>query len=353
MYREVAAAATRSAMFVLMIMSAGSAQPAIAESVGEFYKGKTIEIYAGSNPGSGYDNYARIVSRHIDKFLPGSPTVIVKNMPGASGLPLANYLYTQAPRDGTTFAIIHNNLTVEPLIGNKNARYDPAEFGWVGSASKLTNVCVTWHTLPLRTIADLRSREWVTGGTAARSSTVQQAHTFMVLGGAKLKVIPGYKSTTDMILALERGEIEVACGIGFDSVKSSTSYYREGKIIPVMQLAYEKHAELPEVPFIYDMLVSPDFRPVADFITKRLAIGRAFATPPEVPAARLKALRDAFWAALNSPELLSDAKIQNMDIEPQRGEVIQKLVTEITKTKKDVVDITNSVLENKYTSAKK
>ena len=353
MSRQVSATAVCAALSILMTSSIGSRSAALAQDVEAFYKGKTIEVYAGSNPGSGYDNYARIVARHIDKFVPGSPTVIVKNMPGASGLPLANFLYNQAPRDGSMFAILHNNLTVEPLIGNKNARYDPAKFGWIGSASILTNVCVTWHTHPLRTISDLRSREWVTGGTASRSSTVQQAHTFMVLGGAKLKVIPGYKSTTAMILAMERGEIEVACGIGFDSVKSSTSYYREGKIIPVMQLGNKKHAELQDVPFIYDMLVDPAFKPVADFITQRLAIGRAFAAPPEVPAARLKALRDAFWAALNSPELLAEAKVQNMDIEPQRGEVIQKLVQELLQTPMDVVEITNSVLENKYTPAKK
>ena len=317
-----------------------------------FYKGKTIDVYAGASPGSGYDGYARIVARHIGRFMPGAPNVVVKNMPAASGLALANFLYNQAPRDGATFAIIHNNLTVEPLIGNKNARFDAAKFGWVGSASKLVNVCVTWHTLPLRTIDDLRKREWMTGGTAARSSTVQQAHTFMVLGGARLKVIPGYESTTSMIMALERGEIEVACGIGFDSVKSSTSYYREGKIIPVMQLGYEKHPELPNAPFIYDMLLTPDFKDIADFITKRLAIGRAFATTPEVPASRLKLLRDAFAATLKSPELQQEANVQNMEIEPQSGEDIQQLVKELLQTRREVIDVTDAVLENRYVPKK-
>ncbi|MFN3891174.1 MAG: Bug family tripartite tricarboxylate transporter substrate binding protein [Beijerinckiaceae bacterium] len=348
-----AAVKAAAAGAALMTCAAATNSLAWAQEGDAFYKGKTIDVYAGASPGSGYDGYARIVSRHIGRFIPGAPNVVVKNMPAASGLALANFLYNQAPRDGSVFAIIHNNLTVEPLIGNKNARFDAAKFGWVGSASKLNNVCVTWHTLPLRTIDDLRRREWVTGGTAARSSTVQQAHTFMVLGGAKLKVIPGYDSTTSMIMALERGEIEVACGIGFDSVKSSTSYYREGKIVPVMQLGYEKHPEMPNTPFIYDMLLSPDFKDIADFITKRLAIGRAFATPPEVPATRLKALREAFWAALQSPELMAEAKAQNMEIQPERGDAVQKLVEDLMQTRRDIIDVTDAVLENRYTPAKK
>jgi tripartite-type tricarboxylate transporter receptor subunit TctC len=348
--------AAKNKMLVLvggLIALAAISKSAFSQETEAFYKGKTVEIYAGASPGSGYDSYARIIARHIGRFIPGAPNAVVKNMPAASGLALANFLYNQAARDGSVFAIIHNNLTVEPLIGNKNARFDPTKFGWVGSASKLTNVCVTWHTLPLRTIDDLRRREWMTGGTAARSSTVQQAHTFMVLGGARLKVIPGYDSTTSMIMALERGEIEVACGIGFDSVKSSTSYYREGKIIPVMQLGYEKHPELPDTPFIYDMLTAPEFKDIADFITKRLAIGRAFATPPDVPAARLEILRDAFWASLQSPELIAEANIQNMEIQPERGQVIQKLIGELMQTPRHVVDVTDSVLENKYQPTKK
>jgi len=337
-----------AALSAVLIAGASIQESAAAQEANNFYRGKTIEVFAGSAAGSGYDNYARIVSRHISRFIPGSPDVLVRNMPGASGLILANFLYNQAPRDGTVFGIIHNNLTVEPMIGNKNARFDPARFGWIGSASKLTNLCVTWHTLPLRTIDDLRKRVWVTGGTALRSSTVQQAHTFMVLGGAKLKVIPGYASSTAMILALERGEIEIACGIGFDSVKSSTSYYHEGKIIPIMKLANAKHPELPNVPFIYDMLLKPDFVEIADFITKRLAIGRAYATPPDVPAERLKILRNAVWLALNSKELNADAKAQGMDIEPQHGDNIQKLVEDLLRTPQEVVDITATVLENKY-----
>ena len=348
-----APAKAAAALALTALCAALTINPASAQDSEGFYKGKTVDVYAGASPGSGYDGYARIIARHIGRFIPGAPNVVVKNMPAASGLALANFLYNQAPRDGLVFAIIHNNLTVEPLIGNKNARFDAARFGWVGSASKLNNVCVTWHTLPLRTIEDLRRREWITGGTAARSSTVQQAHTFMVLGGARLKVIPGYESTTSMIMALERGEIEVACGIGFDSVKSSTSYYREGKIVPVMQLGYEKHPEMPDTPFIYDMLLTPDFKDIADFITKRLAIGRAFATPPDVPPARLKILREAFWAAVQSPELLAEANAQNMEIQSERGEVIQKLVEDLMRTERSIIDATDAVLENRFTPAKK
>ncbi|HET9149446.1 MAG TPA: hypothetical protein VFO61_03110, partial [Alphaproteobacteria bacterium] len=230
-----------------------SRAPASAQS-DHFYKGKTVVVYVGTATGGGYDSYGRLLASHIGKYLPDRPNVIVRNMPGASGLALANFLYHQAPRDGSVFAILHNNMTVEPVIGNTNARFDPTKFNWIGSANKLVNVCVAWHTVPVRTIQDLRSHEWLVAGTADRSSTVQEANVFIVLGGAKLKVVKGYPSSTSMILALERGEVQIACGIGYDSVKSSTGYLQTGQIVPVMQLGYEKHPELPNVPFIYDML---------------------------------------------------------------------------------------------------
>jgi tripartite-type tricarboxylate transporter receptor subunit TctC len=338
-------AATLGATAVLAI-AAASAPHAAPADVEAFYKGKTLEIYSGSEPGSGYDGYARIIARHIGRFVPGHPATVVKNMPAASGLAETNFLYNQAARDGTVFGIITNNMTVEPLIGNKNARFEPQRMSWIGGASKLVNVCVTWHALPLRTAEDLRSREWLTGGTAARSSTVQQANVFIVLGGAKLKVVRGYPSTTSMILALERGELEIACGIGWDSVKSSTSYQREGKIVPIMQLSYQKHPELMDVPFIYDMLTDPGAKPIVDFITQRLDIGRAFAGPPDIPEERLQALRDAFWAAVNDPEFKADADRQNMEILPARGEETQKMVVALTQTSPEIISLTDKVLEN-------
>jgi tripartite-type tricarboxylate transporter receptor subunit TctC len=334
--------------FALVLLGAlAPAGSAAAQDVAAFYRGRTVEVYAGSEPGSGYDGYARIVARNIGRHIPGSPNVVVKNMPAASGLAEANFLYNQAPRDGSVFGIITNNMTVEPLIGNVNARFDPAKFVWIGSADKLVNVCVAWHSTPLRTIEDLRAREWLVGGTAARSSTVQQANVFIALGGAKLKVVKGYPSTTSMILALERGELEVACGIGWDSVKSSTGYLQAGKIRPVMQLGYEPHPELKGVPFIYDMLIDPNMKDVLDFITRRLFIGRAFAAPPDIPAERAQALRDAFWAALNDRTLLAEAERQHMEILPARGEEIQKEVIALTATPKRIVELTDKVLENK------
>jgi tripartite-type tricarboxylate transporter receptor subunit TctC len=339
----------RSITVVLAILAAWepAMRVASAEDVAAFYKGRTVEVLAGAEPGSGYDGYARIVARHIGKHIPGNPTVIVRNMPAASGLAEANFLFNQAARDGTVFGIITNNMTVEPLIGNVNARFDPGKFVWIGSPDRLVNVCVAWHTTPLRTIQDLRARDWLVGGTAARSSTVQQANVFIALGGARLRVVKGYPSTTSMILALERGELEVACGIGWDSVKSSTGYLQAGKIVPVMQLGYEKHPELKDVPFIYDMLTDPKMKGVLDFITRRLHVGRAFAAPPGIPPERGKALRDAFWAAINDPVLLAEAEKLHMEILPAPGEEIQQEVAALAATPKQIVELTDQVLENR------
>jgi tripartite-type tricarboxylate transporter receptor subunit TctC len=331
----------------LLIAGLANPAPVGAQSPEAFYKGKTVEVYVGTATGGGYDSYGRLLANHIGKYLPGTPNVIVRNMPGASGLALANFLYNQAPRDGSVFAILHNNMTVEPVIGNKNARFDATKFNWIGSANKLVNVCVAWHTVPVRTAADLRAREWIVAGTADRSSTVQEANVFIVLGGAKLKVVKGYPSSTSMLLALERGEAQIACGIGWDSVKSSTGFLQTGEIVPVMQLGYEPHPELKGVPFIYDMLVDPKMKPVLDFLTIRLHVGRAYAAPPGVPADRIKVLREAFWQAINDPATKSDADKQFMELQPQRGEDIQAEVTRLAATPKDIVAISDKVLENK------
>lgn len=334
-----------AALAVAMLAAIGP--PASAQGADHFYKGKTVVVYVGTTTGGGYDSYARLLAAHIGQYLPDKPNVIVRNMPGASGLALANYLYTQAARDGSMFAMLHNNMAVEPVIGNKNARFDPTRFNWIGSANKLVNVCVAWHTVPVRTAADLRSHEWLVAGTADRSSTVQEANVFIVLGGAKLKVVKGYPSSTSMILALERGEVQIACGIGWDSVKSSTGYLQTGQIVPVMQLGYEKHPELPDVPFIYDMLVDPKMKPVLDFLTIRLHVGRAYAAPPDVPAERIKILREAFWQAIHDPATKKDADKQHMELQPQRGEDIQKEVAKLVATPKDIVAVADRVLENK------
>ena len=304
-----------------------AAAPSNAQSVAQFYKGKTLEVLVGTTTGGGYDGYGRLVSRYIAKHLPGEPSLVVRNMPGASGLTMTNFLYAQAAKDGTVIAIPHNNMTVEPVIGNKNARFDATKFNWLGTANKLVNTCVAWHTVPVRTAADLRSREWLVGGTAARSSTVQQANVFIVLGGAKLKVVKGYPSSTSMLLALERGELEIACGIGWDSIKSSTSMLQTGQIVPVM-------------------LLDPAMKDVLDFLTIRLYVGRAFAGPPDVPVDRVAALREAFWKATHDPALLADAAKQNMEIQPARGEDVQREVIKLAATPKDIVAIADKVLEN-------
>lgn len=329
-----------------LLAAAVFAGGASAQSPEQFYKGKTVDFLVGSAPGGGYDGYGRLVARHIGKHIPGTPTVVVRNMPGAGGLTMVNTLYNQSPRDGTALAILHNNMTVEKLLGNANARFDADKFTWIGSANKLVNVCVAWHTVPVKTIEDLRSREWVVGGTTARDSTVQMANVFSGLGGAKLKVVKGYPGSSSMILSLSRGETQIACGIGWDSIKSSTGFLQSGEIKPVMQLGYRKHPELPDVPFIYDMLLDPNMKEVLDFLTIRLYIGRAYAAPPNVPEMQTAALRKAFTAAMADPELKSEAKKRSMELWPAEGEEIQREVIKLSQTSPRIIEVANKVLES-------
>jgi len=312
----------------LALLAAGSAA-AGAATIEEFYKGNRLTLYIGSEVGSGYDLYARVLARHLAKHIPGNPAIVPENMPGAGSIILANFMYAKAPRDGSAIGGIQNGDVMEPILGNRNARYKPSEFTWLGSVNQQTNVCIAWATTGVTKAADVQSREFVTG--VVSSTSIETVPNLLnQLAGTKLKLIKGYSSTGAILQAMERGEVGGLCGIGLDSVQSSmTDALVNHKINVFLQVGSEPHPDLPGVSFIYDILQNPADKPLLDFLIGRLLFGRPFMAPPGLPADRAKALQDAFWATMQDPDYLAECRKIHMPVLPVSGPQVQAAVAKL------------------------
>lgn len=295
------------------------------QSLADFYGGNQLNLLVGSAPGGGYDLYARHVARHFARHLPGSPNIVVQNMPGAGGLVLANHLATRAPRDGTVFGHIHGPLTIRQIAGAKNVRYDMREFGWLGSANNSSNVCVFSPRVKAASAKDLLAREIIVGGSGG-STTYVPAFLNSVLG-TQFKVVAGYKSTGDVAIAIERGEVDGLCGWGWDSAKASASGMLDRGVLKVgLQVGVEPHPELTAmgVPYVMDIARDEESRALLEFAFGYLVYIRPFVTPPELPAERLKALQAAFAATMKDEAFLAEAKKNDVEIRFADPQTVRK-----------------------------
>ena len=325
------------ALTVLVAAScAGSA--ASAASVEEFYKGSRLTLYIGSQVGNGYDLYARMLGRHIGKHIPGNPTVVPENMPGAGSINLANFMYAKAPRDGSVIGGIQNGDVMEPILGNKNARYKPAEFTWLGSVNQQTNVCISWATTGVKSADDLNGKEFLLG-VVSSTSTETVANLLNALAGTKFKLIKGYDSTGAVLQAMERGEVGGLCGIGIDSVQSSMAdALNNHKINVFYQIGPSRHPDLPQASFVYDHLKNPADKPLLDFLVGRMLFGRPFISTPGLPPDRAKALQDAFMATMTDPDYLAEMAKARMPVDPVDGKRVSAKVTELESAPQALID---------------
>jgi tripartite-type tricarboxylate transporter receptor subunit TctC len=316
-------AGTRTVMALLFAAVAWPAST-LAQTVEEFYRGKSITMLVGSGAGGGYDTYARIFARHMSRHIPGNPAIIAKNMPAAAGLAAASALYTTADKDGSTIAAFTNGAAMEPLFGNTSARYDAQKFNWLGSIGKLQNVCATWHHSEVKTIAAARAREVIVAAAGATSNTAIVPKTLNALVGTKFKVIAGYDTGAGLTLAMERGEAEGVCGLFWSTIKASRPHWIADKLLNVIvQMGLTKLPELPDVPSALDLVTDPENRPVLELILIRQEAGRPFAAPPGVPADRIAALRRAFAATLDDGEFRAEAEKAQLEIEPLTASEIE------------------------------
>ena len=314
-----------------------------AAAVEQFYKGKQVDFFIGSDPGPGYDSYARIVGKHLSKHIPGKPTFVYRNMPGASGVVMISSFYNKAQRDGSAIAIAHNTIVIEPLLG-REVTYEPAKLQWLGSANQLTSTCVVSSKAPAQTFQEAREKELVIGSSGAPSSSTVIVGAFLnSLAGAKFKIIGGYPSTDATLLAMQRGEVDGLCGVGWDSLKTSSPHLLADKSIKVLvQVNTLPIDELKGVPSALDYATTPEAREIMDFLISRQYIGRPFVTAPETPADRVTALREAFEKTMKDPEFLADAEKAHLETNWVDGEKTQAHVAKMMATPKRIQDLANA-----------
>jgi tripartite-type tricarboxylate transporter receptor subunit TctC len=309
---------------------------AIAQSSAERFKGKTFEVIVGYETGGGYDIYARVLAHHIGNHLPGNPTVILKNMPGAQTRVAANYLYNIAPKDGTVIATVARGLPTEELLGSGGIRFESTKFNWIGSMNNEVSVGVAWHTSPVKTFEDIKNREMVVGAIA---DSLLFAQVMNAVLGTKLKMITGYKSGAEIGLAMERGEVEGRMGWSWSSVVSvSPEWIRDGKIRNIVQFSTSKHADLPNVPLVTELASNAEDRALLELVFSRQVIGRPFIAPPGLDAETVAVLRKAFDDTMRDPAFLAETQKANLEVNPIPGKDVQELIERLFKTPPAVLE---------------
>jgi tripartite-type tricarboxylate transporter receptor subunit TctC len=321
---------------VVLALAAGTTSQ--AQSVADFYKGKNVDLMIGYSVGGGYDVYARLIARHMGKHIPGNPTVTPKNMEGAGSLRLANWLYNVAPKDGLVFGTIGRGTGFDPLLGHKQAQFDGNKFNWIGSANDEVSVCVSWNKPGNVTkFEELYSKQLTVGGTGAAADTDQFPRILNNVLGTKMKIVTGYPGGNDVNLALERGEVDGRCGWSWSSVESTrASWLKDKKINILVQLALQKHPELPDVPLITDQAKNEEQKQILTLIFARQALGRPYLAPPGIPQDRVDALRKAFMDTMKDGEFLAEAEKAQLEITPIAGDALQKLVADVYKTPPEI-----------------
>ena len=315
------------------------------DPVADFYRGKQVQVRIGSAPGSGYDIAARLVASHIGKYIPGNPAVIVQNVPGAGSLTLTNQLYNTAPRDGTVIGAITNGMPTAPMLSPDTARFEISRFGWIGSTAPETIMVMMWHTSGINSIRDLYEKEVVVGAVAHGTATVDNPLAANAFLGTKFKIVAGYEGTTHIDLAMERGEVMGHAGIGLVTAKArNQQWFAEKKVKIIAQYGFRPHPELADVP-LFELPKDEGDRQAYSVIVARQEYGRPLLTPPGVPAERLAALRRAFDAAMKDPDLLNEAGRQTLEINPVKGEELDRLSAQIMATPAAVGERLRRVLD--------
>jgi tripartite-type tricarboxylate transporter receptor subunit TctC len=314
-----------------------AALPASAQDVAEFYKGKTVRLIVGVGVGSGYDINARTLARHLSKHIPGNPTIIVQNQPGAGSLTMTNQMYAAGPFDGTVIGASFNGLPTAPLLQPNGVRFESGKINWIGSTNRETQTMYVWHTVPIKTLDDLRTKEMLVGAQAPGSTQYDYPMLGRTLFDQKYKVVTGYKSTSDINLAMERGEVHGTLA-NWSTVKTLNLKQYEDKLIRLLVVwGAREHPELKGVPLITSLAKTPEQQQALQLALARLEFGRPFFMPPNVPADRVNAIRRAFDATMKDKEYLAEADQLKLEIDPMSGDDIAKMLDQIAKTPADVV----------------
>lgn len=330
-----------------VVMMAAGSMAAKADPIADFYGKHRVTMYIGYSSGGGYDRYARTIARHMGSHIPGDPTILSKNRPGAGSMRLANELYNVLPQDGTAMGTVGRGIPQEVLKGDKLAKYDPRKFNWIGSANNETSTCVTWHTTDIKNLQDFLNKKITVGGTGPSADTDVFPRVLNNVIGTHLQLVTGYPGGNDINLAMERGELQARCGWSWSSIKSTRpTWLKENKIRILLAMSVERNPELKDVPFVMDLAKNDRDRKIFKLVFSRQAMGRPYVTGPKVPADRVQALRAAFDATMKDPKFLAEAKKSKMEIAPISGKAVQKIIGEMFDTPKDVIEAANAAMTN-------
>jgi tripartite-type tricarboxylate transporter receptor subunit TctC len=306
-----------------LLSAAGNAA---AQPVEQFFARKTLTITIGYTAGGSYDLYGRMVARHLGRHIPGQPTIIAQNMPGAGSLKAANYLYDVAPKDGSALGVVVESAALEQALANPAVQYDAAKFSYIGRIATSNNIFMQWHTSKVQSLDDARRVESSLAGTGPGSIADTVPKLLNVLTGTRFKLISGYPASSEAMLAMERGEVDGASSSWAAVKVGKQAWLREKRIRIILQTTPERVAEVPEAPSLGEIGDTPEDRQVFALYASGSAIGRSLLAPPGIPADRVQALRDAFRAMVKDPEFASDLQRMNVELEPLPGEAVAQLV---------------------------
>jgi len=330
--------AAASLFFATLALGAAQAQE-------PFYKGKTVELIIGYPTGGSNDVYARLLSTHLGKHIPGNPVVVARNMPGAGSFLAANHMAAVAPKDGTSIAICAPTIALDEKLGTQGVRFKTAQLNWIGRISPLINIVMIWKTSPVKTVADAQKTEVTLGGTGVGSTVSIYPTVMNNMFGTKYKLIMGYKGSSEAMLALERGEVQ-GHSTAWEALKTAhPSWKPDGDVTIPVQFALARHSELPEVPTAMEFARTPDEKRVLEAILNATEVGTAFFTTPGAPAERVTLLRRAFDATMQDPEFKADVEKMRVSLAPMKGEDLQTLVSKVSDLPADVTEMVRKVYQ--------
>ncbi len=323
------------AKVVCAAMAAFAAAPATAQD-SPFSGGRPLTMIIGFGPGGGYDTWGRTVSRHMGRFLPGQPNVVPQNMPGGGSFVALNHIYAVAPKDGTTIGIVARDAPTGPLTGATGARFNALEMTWIGTPTTETNVCIASGKAKVRNVQDMLTNELIVGDTGVGTGTYTYPKALSQILGLKFRLVSGFRSSVDVMLAMERGEVDGICQ-SYDSILNDRPDWIEKGVARVLFKAGAANPALKDVPAIIDLAKTDEQRALIRFLYAGQAIGRPFVAPPNLPPERVKMLRGAFDAAMADPQFREEAKKLRLDVDPVSGADLEKTIRDIYATPPEVV----------------
>jgi tripartite-type tricarboxylate transporter receptor subunit TctC len=314
---------------MLRLMIAGAmiaAATSLAWADDDFFKGKTITIINSTGTGGSYHNIAQALTRHMPRYIPGQPSMIVKSMPGGGNVLATNFMYNRAPTDGTHIATINNSIPLHQVLDGSGVHYDASKFNWLGSTGSYNSVAYVWHTAGVRTFKDLLEKEVILGGTGAGSSIVIYPTATNSLLGTKFKIVLGYKSTAEIDVAMERGEVQARTGSYTALLSEHPDWVKDKRVIILFQIGNKRDPALADVPLLTELAASEEQREILKLISSPIALGRPYLAPPNIPADRLAVLRKAFAATLRDKEFVAEMTKLSHDIDPMTAEDVEQII---------------------------